>query len=180
MIAWSTGSTIGTCSGSSSKWKILESPHSTAQIGNQHEPGRRFGCCVPPRYSGGRNGFSSCGCGGCWGGCCSCSRRGRRVMMRRRNEERFALGGGQDRVRASQERRKSNFFRVVRNGIFVLQNAAAVVTDLSLAARRSFGRRSVRHAVTGRRVEAKQLSADTFIFLLVSKNKFASEIRLLS
>ena len=91
------------------------------------------------------------------------------MMRRRRNEERFALGGGQDRVGASQERRESNFFRVVRNGIFVLQNAAAVVTDLSLAARRSFGRRPVRHAVTGRRVEAKQLSADAFIFLLVFK-----------
>lgn len=78
--------------------------------------------------------------------------------------ERLGFGGGQHGVGAAQEGRQADVLGVVRDGVLVLDDAAAVVADLALAARRSFGRRPVRHAVARRGVEAEQLRAHAVVF----------------
>ena len=92
---------------------------------------------------------------------------GRLVVLTggRMDVERLGFGGGQHGVGAAQEGRQADVLGVVRDGVLVLDDAAAVVADLALAARRSFGRRPVRHAVARRGVEAEQLRAHAVVFL---------------
>jgi len=72
------------------------------------------------------------------------------------------LGGGAVRSRVSW-----GDLRVVGDDVFVLGHAAAVQTRLAIAARRTFGRRSVRYAVARVGVEAEKLSANTVVLLQI-------------